>query len=67
MRTSPLRVCLVWFSGSRHDPSREKMYSCCPLCPGESYPIRVPKRRAAGWFRVDPPHLSRLMPLGRSF
>ena len=30
------------------------LYSCCS---GESDPIRIPGRRAAGWFGVDPPHL----------
>ncbi len=39
------------------------MYSCCP---GESDLICVAKRIAAGWFGVDPPHLIRLISLGRS-
>ena len=34
---------------------RKTLYSCCS---GESDPIRIPGRRAAGWFGVDPPHLS---------
>ena len=33
---------------------RKTLYSCCS---GESDPIRIPGRRAAGWFGVDPPHL----------
>ncbi len=42
---------------------REEDNSCCP---GESDPICVPKRRAAGWFGLDPSHLILLKPLGRS-
>ena len=33
----------------------QKTFGSC--CSGESDPIRIPGRRAAGWFGVDPPHL----------
>jgi hypothetical protein len=35
---------------------------CC--CSGVSNPIRIPERRAAGWFGVDQPYLRWLVALG---
>jgi hypothetical protein len=34
------------------------------FCSGNLNPIRIPERRAAGWFGVDPPLLRWLVALG---
>ena len=47
--------CVSGSFGARHDSRKEDIF--CSCCSGESDPIRIPGRRAAGWFGVDPPHL----------